>query len=297
MRDLVGYGQKKPDFCWPNGARIAINFVINFESGAEPCPLDGDAESEMYLSGLPAGAPRTSGERHLSSESLFEYGARCGVWRLHDLFDQYRMPVTVFACGRALARHEGYASYLKASKHEVAGHGYQWIDYRLVSYETEQQHIKKTLDVIEKMTGRRASGWYTGRRSEHTLSLLAEEDLLYLSDSYADDLPYWMTISQKQQLIIPYTLVTNDCRFATTPGFSCANDFFLEMKAAFDWCEYQLGKTHLLTIGLHDRLSGHPSRATAIQQFLAYISKRSHVWVATRAQIADFWRSKTKNVE
>ena len=288
-RDFIGYGQHRPNFKWPQGSGLAINFVINYETGAERSPADGDNESEGYLNDIP-GSASLSKKRHLSAESNFEYGSRCGIWRLHRLFDAFNLPVTVFACGRALVANPEYASYLKESQHEVAGHGYQWIDYNNVPVEIERQHIKQTINIIEDMTQKQVFGWYTGRKSASTLELIAETDLIYQSDSYADDLPYWISLSQKPQLIIPYTLVTNDFRYGTSPGFCCNQDFFLELKAAFDF-QYAESQDHpqLLTIGLHGRFSGRPSRAHAIKCFLEYIAEKDNIWTPTRALIAEFY--------
>ena len=288
-RDFIGYGQHRPTFRWPNGAGLAINIVINYETGAERCVLDGDQESENYLIDIPSCLSR-SGERHLSAESVFEYGSRCGIWRLHRIVDQLQIPVTVFACGRALQANPEYAAYLHQSNHEVAGHGYQWIDYNQVPIDMERQHIQQTINVIEQMTGKSVFGWYTGRRSAMTHELIAETKLCYHSDSYADDLPFWQTVKQKQQLVIPYTLITNDFRYCTAPGFSCAQDFYLELKAAFD-VQYAESKQHpqLLTVALHDRLSGQPSRANALLRFLNDIKNKKDIWITTRADIATFY--------
>lgn len=289
-RDLIGYGHRGAHFDWPNGSRFAINFVINYETGAERSPIDGDSESESYLTDIP-GCSSRQGQRHLSVESMFEYGSRCGIWRLHRLFDSFELPVTVFACGRALAANPEYAAYLKDSPHEVAGHGYQWIDYASVPSEVECEHMKKTIAIIKDLTAKTVYGWYTGRRSEVTNELVSDAGLQYQSDSYADDLPYWITVKNQPQLVIPYTLVTNDFRYATAPGFSCSNDFYLELIAAFDrqYAEAQQSP-QLLTIGLHDRLSGRPSRAEAIHRFLQYIIDKPNVWITTRASIADFFQ-------
>lgn len=288
-RDLIGYGQKKPRFRWPNGAGLAINIVINYESGAERCILHGDKESENYLADIPE-CSSFHNRRHLSAESIFEYGSRCGIWRLHRIIDQFELPATVFACGLALQLNPGYANYLKRSIHEVAGHGYKWIDYSNISIDQERQYIQKTISIIETMTNKSVLGWYTGRKSGATQKLLTEVPLIYNSDSYADDLPFWKIIEEKRQLVIPYTLVTNDFRYSCSPGFSCAHDFYLELKYAFDLQYAEANESpQLLTIALHDRLSGRPSRAHALLKFLKDISHKKDIWIATRAEIANFY--------
>ena len=291
MRDLIGYGEKGVALQWPNAARIAINFVLNYESGAERSPADGDDQSESYLTDLP-GCTSRQGERHLSVESMFEYGSRCGIWRLHRIFDQHQVPITVFACGRALQRNLDYAKYLQDSQHEVAGHAYRWIDYHNIPIDVERQHIIQTLQLIKELTGKPASGWYTGRKSAVTQQLVAEHHLLYQSDTYADDLPYWLNFNGNTQLMIPYTLVTNDCRYTTSPGIACSKDFYHELKAAFDFQYAEAGqRTQLLTIALHERISGRPSRAQAIRDFLQYVQDKPRVWITTRAEIARFWHN------
>jgi allantoinase len=288
-RDFIGYGQNQPRFRWPNGAGLAINIVINYESGAERCILDGDETSENYLVDIPE-CSSFKNRRNLSAESIFEYGSRCGIWRLHRIIDQFEFPVTIFACGQALQSNPEYASYLKKSIHEVAGHGYKWIDYSNISIDRERQHIQKTIGIIEEMTNKAVLGWYTGRKSGATQDLLSEMPLIYHSDSYADDLPFWQVIKKKRKLVIPYTLVTNDFRYSCSPGFSCAQDFYLELKAAFD-LQYAEAREYpqLLTIALHDRLSGRPSRAHALLKFLNDIIHKKDIWIATRAEIAKFY--------
>ncbi len=289
IRDFIGYGQQGADFSWPNNAQLAINFVINYESGAELSFAEQDNESESYLTDIPGTIP-TPGHRNLSVESTFEYGSRCGIWRLHRLFDHHKIPTTVFACGRALEHNPAYCQYLKNSPHEVAGHGYRWIHYKNLTKDIERQHIQNTIDIIQRETGKSVSGFYTGRKSKNTTELYRDFNLRYHSDSYADDLPYWSTTKKQPQLVIPYNLVTNDFRFATTPGFTASKQFYEELLSAFNF-QYAEGKTRpqLLTIGLHERLSGRPSRTQALKLFLQMITDKPNLWICTRADIAEHW--------
>jgi putative urate catabolism protein len=289
QRDLLGYGKEGPKVVWPKAARVAVNFVLNYEEGAESNVMDGDSHSENYLHDLP-GSVALEGERHLSVESLFEYGSRTGVWRLLRLFKEYRLPLTIFAVGLALERNPLLAKELRDSPHEIAGHGYRWINYRQFSPVVEKRHIHKTIDIIEQMTGKQVSGWYTGRKSPHTRQLVVEAGLKYDSDSYADDLPFWETVHGKNHLVIPYTLDVNDLRYTTSPGWNSGTDFFNYLKATFD-CLYNEGATHpkVMTIGLHARISGHPGRCEALRQFLDYIKPYQDIWVCRREEIAEHW--------
>lgn len=289
QRDFIGYADQTPKVGWPEDACIAVNFVLNYEEGSERNICDGDAVSEDYLTGLP-NAAALKGERHLSVESLFEYGSRAGVWRLLRLFDEYKIPLTIFTTGLALERNPVLAKALMHSHHEISGHGYRWISYRNVSLETEKEDIAKTLKTIEQLVGRVAKGWYTGRKSIHTRQLIVEAGLLYDSDSYADDLPYWIPVCEKKHLIIPYNLDANDLRYATEPGWSDGIDFLNYLKASFN-CLYREGKIcpKILTIGLHARLSGHPGRCEALRLFIEYVRSFSKVWICKREEIADYW--------
>lgn len=289
QRDLIGYGNRLPKVVWPQKAQIAVNFVLNHEEGSELNVLDGDDQSESYLTDLP-GAVALKEERHLSVESLFEYGSRAGVWRLLRLFEDYHLPITLFATGLALERNLELAEKLKQSPHEVAGHGYRWINYRTLSEEFERKDIQKTIQSIETLTEKKVTGWYTGRRSINTRKLIVEAGLRYDSDSYADDLPYWEQLSGRKHLIIPYALDTNDARYALSPGWSSGEDFFQYLKAAFDQL-YLEGIDHpkMMSIGLHARLSGRPGRCEALRRFIDYISEREHVWICRRDEIADYW--------
>lgn len=284
-RDLIGYGSTGSPLAWPNGARLAVSFVINYEEGAELSPLYHDSHAEVYGGEYPLPA-KPKGRRNLSMESLFEYGARCGIWRLIRLFDQEKIPVTFFITAFALSQNQALCDYLNGSEHEVAAHGWRWLDYAKIPKNTERKHIKHCLNSIEELTGRRPRGWYTGRRSEHTVALLQEiGGFLYLSDSYADDCPYY----QDGQLFIPYTLDCNDFRFSTSPGFSEPLDFYHQLKDTFDFL-YQEQRNTMMSIGLHPRFSGHPGRAMALAEFIAYLKSYPDVWVARRVDIARHWR-------
>lgn len=289
QRDFIGYGSQKPSFAWPNNARIAVNFVINYEEGSERNILEGDDEAETLFVDIP-GIKTIRGKRHFSSESMFEYGSRCGIWRLLSLFDENNIPTTLFAVGQALERNPPLCEYLQSSKHEVAGHGYRWIDYRTVSVDEEKQHILNTIEIIETKANKKVSGWYTGRCSENTRKIITELGLLYDSQSYADDLPYWVHIEKKPLLIIPYTLDNNDIRYCSSPGWGSPDEAFNYLKYAFD-CLYREGVhfPKIMTIALHPRISGRPARAEALRSFINYISTKE-VWRCTRQDIAEFWR-------
>ncbi|MDF1758195.1 MAG: polysaccharide deacetylase family protein [Legionellaceae bacterium] len=283
-RDMVGYGEKGRNITWPNKAKIAISFVVNYEEGAELSPLYGDSQSESYGGEFPT-LPKPFGRRNMSIESMFEYGSRAGVWRLIRLFDKNEIPLTFFVAGAALDKNEDFCQYLRKSKHEVAGHGWRWIDYSQVDKKTEKRDIAKCIEAISVHTGQHPVGWYTGRRSEHTREILRELGcFIYSSDSYADDLPYY----ENESLIIPYSLVTNDFRYTISPGFNTANDFYQQLKNTFDYL-YQEENSGMMNIGLHGRISGHPGRCIALSQFLDYIKNKSGVWFARREDIANHW--------
>jgi len=290
-RDLVGYGGNPPHPRWPGGARIAVQFVLNIEEGAESSILNGDAGSESYLHELPGRPPRT-GERDPSVESMYEYGSRTGVWRILELFRERHLPLTAFAVGRALERNPEVGRALSAAGHEVAGHGYRWLDYHAIPEEEERRHIRQTIEIIERICGKRPVGWYTGRLSPNTRRLVGEEGgFLYSSDAYNDDLPYWRTGSPPL-LMIPYTLVTNDARYLLPNGVASGEDFLALLKDAFDLL-YKEGQKHprMLNVGLHARISGHPARAMALARFLDYVEARDAVWVCRREEIARHWRA------
>ena len=285
-RDLLGYGQNSVAIQWPNKAKIAINFVINYEEGAELTPVNGDHESELYGCDFPF-AEKSQGVRNYSVESFYEYGSRVGIWRLIRLFDQFHIPLTFFITGYALTLNTQLANYLTNNDHEVAGHGWRWIDYAKETKRTELKHICLCIDTLEQLTGKRPQGWYTGRRSLNTRDLLIMiGGFLYDSDSYADDLPY----KENNHLIIPYSLDCNDFRFATSPGFATGNDFFNQLKNTFD-CLYQEPYNSMMTIGLHPRLSGKPGRCLALNQFINYIQQFKDIWICKRIDIAKHWLS------
>lgn len=283
-RDLIGYGNNGAVLRWPNQAKIAISFVINYEEGAELTPVLGDSFAETYGGEFPLAA-KPKGVRNFSMESLFEYGSRAGIWRLIRLFNEQHIPLTFFITGTALTLNPKLCDYLHITPHEIAGHGWRWIDYASISKTIEKQHIQQCIASLEQLTGKRPAGWYTGRRSEHTRELLREiGGFLYDSDSYADDAPYFIA----DHLVIPYSLDCNDFRFSTSPGFGCPNDFFDHLKNTFDYL-YQENKTSLMSIGLHPRFSGHPGRCMALRQFIDYIKNFNDIWIARRIDIAHYW--------
>jgi OHCU decarboxylase len=289
-RDLVGYGRNPPHPRWPNGARICVQFVINYEEGGENNILHGDRASEAFLSEI-VGAQPWLGQRHMSMESIYEYGSRAGFWRLWRMFTERNLPVTVYGVATALRRNPEAVAAMKEANWEIASHGLKWIDYRDFSVEEERAHMKDAIRIHTEVTGERPLGWYTGRTSEHTNRLVAEEGgFLYSADSYADDLPYWEQHGDRQQLIVPYTLDANDMRFATPQGFNSGDQFFAYLKDSFDTL-YAEGETSpkMMSVGLHCRLAGRPGRAAALARFLDYIGSHENVWVARRIDIAHHW--------
>jgi OHCU decarboxylase len=289
-RDLVGYGRNPPHPRWPDGARICVQFVINYEEGGENNILHGDRASEAFLSEI-VGAQPWLGQRHMSMESIYEYGSRAGFWRLWRMFTQRDLPVTVYGVATALRRNPEAVAAMKEAHWEIASHGLKWIDYRDFSAEEERAHMKEAIRIHTEVTGERPLGWYTGRTSEHTNRLVAEEGgFLYSADSYADELPYWEQHGDRQQLIVPYTLDTNDMRFATPQGFNSGDQFFAYLKDSFDTL-YAEGETSpkMMSVGLHCRLAGRPGRAAALARFLDYIGSHENVWVARRIDIAHHW--------
>ena len=291
-RDMIGYGQTPPTVEWPNKARIALQFVVNYEEGGENCVLHGDKASEAFLSEI-VGAQPLEGVRHMNMESIYEYGARAGFWRLHRMFTERNMPVTVFGVATALERNPQVVEAMLKADWEIASHGLKWIDYQYVPAEVERAHIQQALEIHKRMTGSLPEGWYTGRMSPNTRRLVCEEaELLYDADAYADDLPYWVEEGGKPHLVVPYTLDSNDMRFATNQGFNSGDQFFSYLKDSFDVL-YEEGKTapKMLSIGLHCRLVGRPGRAASLMRFLDYVQSHSDVWVCTRADIARHWRA------
>ncbi len=292
VRDFVGYGRTVPDARWPNGARLALQFVMNYEEGAERNILEGDSGSEAALTEV-AGEVARDGERSLTSESIYEYGSRAGVWRLLRLFERRRLPLTVFAVGQALLKNQEAASAFAELGHEVACHGLRWIDYRHVREDEEREHMARAIEAITRTVGQRPQGWYTGRVSLHTRRLVVEEGgFLYDSDSYADDLPYWDYRWGRPQLIVPYTFDVNDMRFAMPQGFNTGDQFYSYLKDSFD-CLYREGETRprMMSVGLHCRLVGRPGRAAALERFLDYAAGHDDVWICRRIDIARHWHS------
>jgi putative urate catabolism protein len=302
-RDMLGYGQHPPHPLWPNNSRIAVQFVINYEEGGENCILHGDPASETFLSEI-IGAPPFVGARHMSMESLYEYGSRAGFWRLHRLFTQMNIPVTIFGVGMALERSpEAVEAMLKADW-EIASHGYRWIDYKDIPEEIEREHMARAIEVHTRVTGSRPLGWYTGRTSTNTQRLVQEEGgFLYDADSYADDLPYWVeTPAGEPHLVIPYTLDTNDMRFASPQGFNSGEQFLNYLRDAFDvlYAEGETASTEgksgsrssypkMLSIGLHSRLIGRPGRIASLEKFLVHVNNHPDVWLCRRIDIARHW--------
>jgi|SRR5581483_5009011 len=291
-RDMVGYGRTPPAVRWPNGARLALQIVLNYEEGGENNILHGDAASEAFLSEIIGAAP-LAGQRHMNMESIYEYGSRAGFWRLMRLFEERKVPITVFAVGMALARNPEAARAMVDGGHEVASHGWRWIDYQNVDEETERAHLRLAVDAIEKTTGARPLGWYTGRMSPRTRRLVVEAGgFLYDADSYADDLPYWVKVEGRDHLIIPYTLDANDMRFATAQGFNAGDQFFSYLRDSFDVL-YAEGAyaPKMMSVGLHCRLVGRPGRFAALVRFLDHVQKHESVWICRRVDIARHWRS------
>ncbi len=289
-RDLIGYGRNPPHPQWPGQAQIALQFVINYEEGGENCILHGDVASEAFLSEI-IGAEPLAGARHMNIESIYEYGSRAGFWRLHRLFTERNIPVTVYGVAMALARNPEAVAAMVEAEWEIASHGYRWIDYKYFGEDLEREHLQKAISIHTQVTGSRPLGWYTGRTSPNTRRLVVEEGgFLYDSDSYADDLPYWVHDYGKPHLIIPYTLDNNDMRFATTQGFNCGDQFFTYLRDAFDIL-YVEGITapKMMSVGLHCRLVGRPGRVASLARFLDYVQQHERVWICRRTDIAHHW--------
>ncbi|OAP40110.1 polysaccharide deacetylase [Sinorhizobium glycinis] len=289
-RDLQGYGPN-PQVIWPNEARIAVQFVVNYEEGGENCVLHGDPASEAFLSEI-VGAQAWHGKRHWNMESIYEYGARAGFWRLHRLFTASQVPVTVYGVATALKRSPAQVAAMQEAGWEIASHGLKWIEHKDFSVEEERAEIAEAIRLHTIVTGERPRGWYTGRCSENTLDLVTEAGGFdYISDSYADDLPYWHEHDGRHQLVIPYTLDANDMRFATAQGFNSGDQFFSYLKDSFDvlYAEGKAGSPKMMSIGLHCRLAGRPGRAAALARFVDYVKNHEKVWLARRIDIARYW--------
>jgi allantoinase len=301
-RDLAGYGRTPPHPQWPGQARVALQFVLNYEEGAENSVLHGDAGSETFLSEI-VGA-QSFAMRHMSMESLYEYGARAGLWRILRIFEERQLPLTVFGVAMALRRHPEAAAAFRELGHEIACHGLRWISYQNVDEATERAHMKEAVDIIRDLTGAAPQGWYTGRDSPNTRRLVLEHGgFVYDADHYGDDLPFWTTVglvdadgrhAERPHLVVPYTLDTNDMRFAALQGFNSGTQFFDYLKDAFDVLYAEgdpngLNQPKMLSIGLHCRLVGRPGRAAALMRFLDYVQTHQHVWIARRIDIARHW--------
>ena len=291
-RDLVGYGQRPPPAQWPAGARIAVQFVVNYEEGGENCVMHGDPASEAFLSEI-VGATPWPGQRHPSMESIYEYGSRVGVWRLLDLFARYQIPLTVFGVAMALERNPAVAEAAMAAGHEICSHGYRWIDYRDVPEDVEREHLERAIEIIRSLTGERPLGWYTGRTSERTRALVVEEGgFLYDADDYNDDLPFWTQVNGKSHLVVPYTLDNNDMRFATPQGFNSGDQFYSYLRDAFDVLYAESEHTpRMMSVGLHCRLVGRPGRLAALARFIEHTRRFDDVWYGRRIDIARHWRA------
>ena len=287
-RDMIGYGANPPDPKWPNSAKIAIQIVLNYEEGGENNILHGDAASEAFLSEI-TGAQPSPGQRHWNMESIYEYGARAGFWRLHRLLKD--LPITVYGVATALARSPQQVAAMKAADWEIASHGLKWIEYKDMDPKEEAEHIAEALHLHKEVTGAPARGWYTGRCSMNTVALASKHNLDYISDSYADDLPYWVKIEDRDQLIIPYTLDCNDMRFAIQAGHADGGSWETYLTDTFDtlYAEGAAGAPKMMSIGLHCRLAGRPGRFAALRKFIDYAQSHENIWFTTRLQIAEHW--------
>lgn len=288
-RDLVGYGKNPPHPQWPNKSRVAVQFVLNYEEGGENSILHGDSHSETFLSDI-VGA-QAFPDRHLSMESLYEYGSRSGFWRLHRLFEKHRIPITVFAVTQALERNPDALSAMLKSNWEIASHAMRWISFQSMPEEEERKLIQASIELHKRLTGQKPVGWYTGRTSPNTLKLIAErDDILYCADSYADDLPYYDVNYHPPLLMVPYTLEANDMRFATPQGFNTGEHFYQYLKDTFDVLyEEGIQCPKMLSIGLHCRIIGRPGKIAGLIKFIEYIKQFDDIWLCTRQQVAEHW--------
>ena len=290
-RDMRGYGANPPDAKWPGGAKVAVQFVLNYEEGGENCVLHGDAASEAFLSDI-AGAAMWPGQRHWNMESIYEYGARAGFWRLHRLFTGAGIPVTIYGVATALARSPEQVAAMKAADWEIASHGLKWVEHKDMPEDQERAAIAEAIRLHTEVVGTPPEGWYTGRCSANTVRLTAETgQFAYVSDTYDDDLPYWLRVGDRDQLVIPYTLEANDMRFATAPGYITGEQFYQYLKDAFDvlYAEGQAGAPKMMSIGLHCRLIGRPGKLAGLKRFIDYIQGFEGVWTPRRIDIARHW--------
>jgi allantoinase len=295
-RDLVGYGRRPPHAQWPGSARVAVQFVLNYEEGGESSVLHGDPASEQFLSEM--SSPAAYPARHLSMESIYEYGSRAGVWRLLREFERRQLPLTVFGVSMALERHPEATAAFKELGHEIACHGWRWIHYQGMAEATEREHLRRGMEIIERLTGERPLGWYTGRDSPNTRRLVADHGgFAYDSDCYGDDLPFWLQVRKSDgtlapHLVVPYTLDTNDMRFSSAQGFATGEDFFQYLRDAFDVLHAEGDEApKMMSIGMHCRLLGRPGRMRALQRFLDHVQAHDRAWVCRRIDIARHWRA------
>ncbi len=284
-RDLVGYGPTPPAANWPDGARVAVQFVINYEEGGENCILHGDPASEAFLSEI-VGAAAWPNQRHMNMESIYEFGSRAGFWRLHRMFTARDIPVTVFGVATALQKNPQAVGAMKSAGWEIASHGLKWIEYKDFDKEAEREHIREAIRIHTAVTGEKPAGLYQGRTSEHSVDLAFEEGFEYSADTYADEVPYYLSGGR---LMVPYTLDANDMRFATPQGFNCGDQFYAYLKDSFDTLYAEGGR--MMSVGLHCRLAGRPGRAAALARFLDYVQGFDSVWLARRIDIARHWRA------
>jgi allantoinase len=295
-RDLVGYGRRPPHAQWPGSARVAVQFVLNYEEGGESSVLHGDPASEQFLSEM--SSPAAYPARHRSMESIYEYGSRAGVWRLLREFERRQLPLTVFGVSMALERHPEATAAFKELGHEIACHGWRWIHYQGIDEATEREHLRRGMEIIERLTGERPLGWYTGRDSPNTRRLVADHGgFAYDSDCYGDDLPFWLQVRKSDgtlapHLVVPYTLDTNDMRFSSAQGFATGEDFFQYLRDAFDVLHAEGDEApKMMSIGMHCRLLGRPGRMRALQRFLDHVQAHDRAWVCRRIDIARHWRA------
>ena len=292
IRNFIGYGNNPPKFKWVNNSKMAVQFVLNYEEGGENTVINGDKQSEIFLSEI-IGAQPVIGGRHMNMESIYEYGSKRGFWRIYSEFINRNLPLTIFGVGLALEKNKEVCKAIKDANFEVASHGYRWIDYQNVDQKIEEEHIIKSNEIIKQIFGYYPAGWYTGRTSPNTRSLvLKNTKVIYDSDSYSDDLPYWVENDNKKHLIIPYTLDNNDMRFATAQGFNTGDDFYNYLKDSFDTLYTESDKTgssKMMSIGLHCRIIGRPGRFQSLVNFLNYLEQFNDIWICSRKEIAEFW--------
>ena len=292
IRNFIGYSNNPPIFRWEKNAKLAVQFVLNYEEGAENTVLNGDKQSEIFLSEI-IGAQPVIGQRHMNMESLYEYGSRTGFWRIYNEFINRNLPLTIFGVGLALEKNTEVCDAIKNANFEVASHGYRWIDYQHVDPKIELEHIIKSNQIIKNIFGYYPSGWYTGRTSPNTRNLvLKNTQVIYDSDAYDDDIPYCVEYDDKKHLIIPYTLDNNDMRFATAQGFNTGDDFYKYLKDSFDTLyneSKKSGSSKMMSVGLHCRIIGRPGRFQSLLKFLNYLDQFNDIWICSRKQIAEFW--------